>query len=91
MIRSRATALGRIRWLTACIGVSPKHFARLRRVRRVLEHAGRTPLAQLATGSGYYDQSHMNADFRTIMGIPPASFQRGERPRPTPCAALRAA
>ncbi|MEV0296617.1 helix-turn-helix domain-containing protein [Nocardia sp. NPDC050710] len=70
---------------TAGIGVSPKHFARIGRVRTVLAHAGNTPWAQIAAGAGYYDQSHMSSDFRALMGVPPASFLRGELPAPTPC------
>ncbi|QBS46050.1 helix-turn-helix domain-containing protein [Nocardia sp. CS682] len=85
---------------TAGIGLSPKHFARIDRVRRVLAQAGnarwrststpwaRTPLAQLAADNGYFDQSHMTADFRTLMGVPPTSFLRGALPTPTPCRPL---
>lgn len=73
---------------TSGIGVSPKHFARIDRVRRVLSQAEDTPLADIATGTGYYDQSHMTADFRSLMGVPPTSFLRGELPAPSPCRAL---
>ncbi|WP_433209486.1 helix-turn-helix domain-containing protein [Nocardia sp. CA-107356] len=69
------------------IGVSPKHFARIGRVRRILTNAGNTPWSQLATATGYYDQSHMTSDFRTLMGVPPASFIRGDLPAATPCQA----
>ncbi|MEV6274677.1 helix-turn-helix domain-containing protein [Nocardia sp. NPDC051832] len=72
---------------TSGVGVSPKHFARIGRVRTVLAHAGDTPWAQIAANSGYYDQSHMTADFRTLMGVPPAKFIQGHRPAPTPCQA----
>lgn len=72
---------------TAGVGVSPKHFARIGRVRTVLAQAGNTPWAQLATATGYYDQSHMTADFRTLMGVPPAKFIRGDLPAPTACSA----
>ncbi|WP_454858214.1 helix-turn-helix domain-containing protein [Promicromonospora soli] len=30
--------------------------------------------SQLALAHGYYDQSHMNADFREFAGIPPGQF-----------------
>ncbi|GAA5095866.1 hypothetical protein GCM10023319_55020 [Nocardia iowensis] len=92
---------------TAGVGVSPKHFARIDRVRRVLaqaetiawgqpdspKHHARTEtpplsLAQLAADNGYFDQSHMTADFRTLMGVPPTSFLRGTLPTPTPCRPL---
>ncbi|MFQ6325596.1 helix-turn-helix domain-containing protein [Nocardia sp. CWNU-33] len=73
---------------TTGVGVSPKHYTRIARVRRILAHAGITPWAQLATTTGYYDQSHMTADFRTLMGVPPTSFLRGNLPAPTPCQPL---
>ncbi|MFD0362131.1 helix-turn-helix domain-containing protein [Nocardia sp. GCM10030253] len=72
---------------TAGVGISPKHYARIGRVRHILAHAGNTPWAQLATTTGYYDQSHMTADFRALMGVPPTSFLRGNLPAPTPCRA----
>ncbi|MFF2086460.1 helix-turn-helix domain-containing protein [Nocardia sp. NPDC058176] len=67
------------------IGVSPKHFARIDRVRRVLAYAGNTPWSHLAADTGYYDQSHLTADFRTLMGVPPAAYLRGRLPAPTRC------
>ncbi|MFQ6394877.1 helix-turn-helix domain-containing protein [Nocardia sp. KC 131] len=70
---------------TAGVGISPKHYARIGRVRHILAHAGSAPWAQLATTTGYYDQSHMTADFRTLMGVPPTSFLRGNLPAPTAC------
>ncbi|MGY2029014.1 helix-turn-helix domain-containing protein [Nocardia gipuzkoensis] len=73
---------------TSGIGVSPKHFARIDRIRRVLSQAEDMTLADIATGTGYYDQSHMTADFRSLMGVPPTSFRRGEVPAPSPCRAL---
>lgn len=70
------------------IGVSPKHFARINRVREVLSRTDDTPLADIATGTGYYDQSHMTADFRSLMGVPPTSYIRGRVPAPSPCRPL---
>ncbi|MGO4616610.1 helix-turn-helix domain-containing protein [Nocardia sp. 2YAB30] len=70
------------------IGVSPKHFARIDRVRKILSHAGTIPWAELAAANGYYDQSHMSADFRTLMGVPPTMFFRGRLPAPSPCKPL---
>ncbi|MBF6298410.1 AraC family transcriptional regulator [Nocardia amamiensis] len=72
---------------TSGIGVSPKHFARIDRVRKVLAQARDTPWADIAVTTGYYDQSHMSADFRSLMGVPPTSFLRGEVPAATPCGA----
>lgn len=70
------------------IGVSPKHYARIDRVRHVLTHAATAPWAELAAATGYYDQSHLTADFRTLMGVPPGAFLTGRLPRATPCGAL---
>ncbi|NEW39800.1 AraC family transcriptional regulator [Nocardia cyriacigeorgica] len=67
------------------IGVSPKHFERICRVRGILVRAGTTPWAEVAATAGYYDQSHLSADFRSLMGVPPATFFRGELPAPTAC------
>ena len=69
------------------IGLSPKHFKCISRVRRVLV-GGRSDtshLAQLAAAAGYYDQSHMTAEFRTMMGVPPAAFFAGHLPQLQPC------
>ncbi|WP_405934271.1 helix-turn-helix domain-containing protein [Streptomyces longwoodensis] len=73
------------------VGVSPKHFARIDRVRHVLAHAPTSPWGELAAASGYYDQSHMTADFRALMGVPPRSYFTGRLPSTTPCRAARAA
>ncbi|MEC3914556.1 helix-turn-helix domain-containing protein [Nocardia sp. CDC160] len=70
---------------TAGIGVSPKHYARIVRLRQVLSAAGNTPWSHVASASGYYDQSHMTADFRSLMGVPPTAYFRGDVPAPSPC------
>jgi methylphosphotriester-DNA--protein-cysteine methyltransferase len=57
------------------VGLSPKRFARIQRVRTVLAGTGSAEWAGLASDTGYYDQSHMTADFRTLMGGSPASFR----------------
>ncbi|WP_067566733.1 helix-turn-helix domain-containing protein [Nocardia acidivorans] len=67
---------------TAGIGVSPKHFARITRIRQVLAAAGNTPWSDLALTAGFYDQSHMTADFRAIMGVPPPPSSRAATPPP---------
>lgn len=71
---------------TDATGLSPKHFARIDRVRTVLAaDAGRW--ADIAATAGYYDQSHMTAEFRHFMGVPPAAFTAGRRPAATLCTA----
>jgi len=58
------------------VGVSPKTFSRIVRFRSAIEYLYSTDitLAQLATTYGYYDQAHMNADFREYAGISPGQF-----------------
>jgi AraC-like DNA-binding protein len=41
--------------------------------------------AHLAVTAGYYDQSHMTAEFRTMMGVPPAAFFAGHLPQLQSC------
>jgi AraC-like DNA-binding protein len=70
---------------TEGVGVPPKRFARINRVRKVLAHAETRPWSELAIEAGYYDHSHMTAEFRSIMGVPPSAFLRGELPPTTQC------
>jgi AraC-like DNA-binding protein len=70
-----------------CIGLPPKRFQRITRVRRVLAdgRSGNSRWAHLAITAGYYDQSHMTAEFRSMMGVPPAAFFAGYLPPLQPC------
>lgn len=70
------------------VGLSPKHYARISRVRTVLDHAATRSWADLAAATGYYDQAHMTTDFRTLMGVPPRSYFTGRLPQATPCQVL---
>jgi AraC-like DNA-binding protein len=70
---------------TRAVGLSPKRFARIERVRHVLRAISQGDLALLAHDVGYYDQSHLTAEFRTIMGTTPRAFIAGLRPAPTGC------
>jgi AraC-like DNA-binding protein len=57
------------------VGVSPKTFARVVRFTRVLRRLQANPdWADLAVAHGYYDQSHLIADFRELAGTTPGSF-----------------
>jgi AraC-like DNA-binding protein len=69
------------------VGLSPKRFARIQRVRTVLARSGSAGWAGVASDTGYYDQSHLTADFHTLMGASPAAFRAGRLPTATPCAA----
>jgi AraC-like DNA-binding protein len=73
--------------LTAGAGLAPKPYARITRLRQALTRgsAGPARLAHLAAATGYYDQSHMTAEFTTMMGVPPGAFFTGKLPAPQPC------
>ncbi|GLZ41131.1 helix-turn-helix domain-containing protein [Actinokineospora sp. NBRC 105648] len=68
---------------TVNVGLSPKRFASLSRIRRVLSAFHREPLADLAVANGFYDQSHMGADFRRLMRVTPTAFRAGRLPTTT--------
>ncbi|WP_432880315.1 helix-turn-helix transcriptional regulator [Kribbella sp. CA-245084] len=61
------------------VGVSPKHFARITRVRNVIGQP-RESWADTAAYAGYTDQSHLIADFRSLMGVTPKAFASGDVP-----------
>ena len=58
------------------IGVRPKLYARLVRFRRVLDclQRGDLALADVALETGYYDQAHLNVEFREFAGLSPTAF-----------------
>jgi len=64
------------------IGVTPKRFARIVRFRSATAALRQGPrsLAQLALACGYYDQPHMNAEFRELSGLTPREFLSATRP-----------
>ncbi|WP_433296790.1 helix-turn-helix domain-containing protein [Actinoplanes sp. CA-030573] len=67
------------------VGLSPKHYARISRVRTVLDLAGREPWTEVASRAGFFDQAHMIGDFRSMMGVSPGAFLAGRLPAATPC------
>jgi AraC-like DNA-binding protein len=58
------------------IGLPPKLYARVVRFRRAaaLLQKGAEPLVEVALAAGYYDQPHMNAEFRELSGLSPTEF-----------------
>ena len=57
------------------VGVPPKTFARVMRFRRILETGStNADWADVAAAHGYYDQSHLIADFRQFAGTTPSAF-----------------
>lgn len=63
------------------VGVSPKQYARVMRFRRALEmiHAEHTSLVDVAAEAGYYDQPHLNAEFKELSGFTPSEFRHAHR------------
>ncbi len=59
------------------VGVPPKTFARVVRFRKLTERlSARTAAwAEVALEHGFYDQSHLIAEFRELAGITPEAFQ----------------
>jgi AraC-like DNA-binding protein len=61
------------------VGISPKQYARVMRFTHVVQriHAGpSSSFADIAVECGYYDQPHMNAEFKELSGFTPTEFQR---------------
>jgi AraC-like DNA-binding protein len=60
------------------MGINPVLYMRICRIRRVIKHMQQlnTPVnfSHIAQDFGYYDQSHMIADFREFTGSTPLSF-----------------
>ena len=64
------------------IGLAPKLYARIARFSRVLAilQESAPPLVEVALRAGYYDQPHMNADFREFAGLTPRDFLAARHP-----------
>jgi AraC-like DNA-binding protein len=59
------------------VGLSPKAYFKLMRFERALNAARDSrdlSWSDIAVGSGYYDQAHLIADFRSIAGATPREF-----------------
>ncbi|MDW5595693.1 helix-turn-helix domain-containing protein [Conexibacter stalactiti] len=59
------------------LGLPPKTLARIVRFNRVvglLQQDDGARLAEIALHCGYYDQAHLNRDFRAFAGDPPSAF-----------------
>jgi AraC-like DNA-binding protein len=65
------------RTFTALVGIGPKEFARIIRFQRAARAAASgTNWTKIAMDAGYYDQAHMIADFRALVGTTPEAFVR---------------
>jgi AraC-like DNA-binding protein len=59
------------------VGLTPKRFARVRRLQRLLgEIHGNSVVdwAEVAARHGYYDQPHLINDFRALTGVTPGEY-----------------
>lgn len=60
------------------IGLTPKRFARVRRMQRMLRSlrtAGKPDWCELAAANGFTDQAHLIHDFRDLSGITPTEYK----------------
>jgi AraC-like DNA-binding protein len=67
------------RRFTAQVGLTPKRFARVQRMQRLVRDLnGQTEVdwAAAAARHGYADQPHLADEFRDLVGVTPASYLR---------------
>ena len=63
------------RAFTESVGIGPKEFARTVRLQRAVRMAASSKdWVRIAADAGYYDQSHLIADFRELVGLTPGAF-----------------
>ncbi|XYH93182.1 helix-turn-helix domain-containing protein [Sorangium sp. So ce1128] len=63
------------RAFTESVGIGPKDFARSVRLQRAVRMAATSKnWVRIAADAGYYDQAHLIADFRELVGLTPGAF-----------------
>jgi AraC-like DNA-binding protein len=63
------------RAFTQSVGIGPKDFARTVRLQRAVRMAATSKdWVRIAADAGYYDQAHLIADFRELVGLTPGAF-----------------
>jgi AraC-like DNA-binding protein len=62
------------------VGIGPKDFARTVRLQRAVRNAATSKdWGRIAADAGYYDQAHLIADFRDLVGLTPGAFFKRAR------------
>lgn len=69
------------------IGISPKRYARIARIRHAVARAGTAGWARVAVETGFYDQAHLASEFRKLLGVSPSAFLAGDLPLDATCEA----
>ena len=68
------------------VGLTPKVFSRIQRFQAVIARMARgdrVDWAGVAVDGGYYDQSHLNREFRVFSGVTPAQYEPVSEQRPS--------
>jgi AraC-like DNA-binding protein len=68
----------------AQVGVAPKRYARILRFRHSLDRLSAAPaldLAGIAQDCGYFDQAHLNRDFRELAQLTPGRYREVADPQ----------
>ena len=58
------------------MGIGPKAYQRIRRMRRLLQRIGDTPWSDLAAEAGFSDQAHFVREFHQFTGATPTAYLR---------------
>jgi AraC-like DNA-binding protein len=59
------------------VGIGPKDFARTVRLQRAVQRAAASDdWGRIAADVGYYDQAHLIADFRELVGLTPSAYRK---------------
>jgi len=63
------------------VGLPPKKFARVMRLRATLEQLanGSGTLAEVAAANGYFDHAHLTNDFQELVGVAPSEYRPSAR------------
>ncbi len=74
-----------IQLFTQAVGLTPKLYSRIQRFQaliRIAASGGSAEWADAAADNGYYDQPHLNRDFRCFSGMSPGSYRPVSQDRP---------